>query len=79
MWLAVLVDVIAISPRIAIILFAVNYGANKAAEHTAYYRARTGANAWNNGTRDGSDAGPDHRSCADRGYLTVLGRSCTAT
>jgi len=60
-------------------LAAVDYGANRAAENATHGRTRSGAYAWNNGTRDTADAGPDHRSCAHRGNLAILGLSCAAT
>ena len=76
--LAILVDVIAIASRIAIILASVNYGAGGAAEHATYGRTCSGAYSGNNGSSDAADAGPDQRSCAHSGNLTILSRSCAA-
>jgi len=79
MWLAVLIDIIAVAAGIAIILAAVHDGSDRAAEDSTNHRARARSDARKNGARDSTCARADDRSSGRSSHGVIVARVCCAT
>lgn len=68
MWLAVVIDIIAISPRIAVILPITDYSADDTAKYRTSHRAGSCANPWKHRSSDCAGSRPNCRACCAAGH-----------